>query len=437
MEAGFKELIGLGVLAGLASSLSIVALVKSIEYIVSLVGSLSGIGTGGTTDFSTIAPLLSRPVLFIVVMLSLPLGYTVARLLGSREAMGAGVEKYVKSYHMGAVGRELRHPVAKIASTALTLSLGGSGGLQGPSCFIGGSLSGYLAGKLGLRGFRSRVLSLAGVAAAVSTVFRAPLGAAILALEVPYKRDLETEALTPVLFASLTGFIISNLLLGGGWGFPRVGVELSSILSPVNILLYIFFSFYAAGVGFLFIAVLRGFEKLSSNLSRRLGELGVAVLYGVCLASIGLLIPYSLGTGMDQLVGIASSSLGEIGLYDILWFTLLLIAKMVTSSLTVTSGSSAGLFGPGIFIGGLAGVIFYIGVKDLVVGLGPEAFMYIGMAAVYGSMSTTPFGTSILIGEISGDYILLFPSMLASVIAREILGDYTLYRSQWRTRTKP
>ena len=164
------------------------------------------------------------------------------------------------------------------------------------------------------------------------------------------------------------------------------------------------------------------------------------VIIAVFSLIVGLIIflePMTYGTGMNYvsntLFGL-EESLHKLNLVALL---ILVFAKMLATSLTIKSGASAGYFGPGIFIGALSGMIYYkllvllgIEVKD------PLVFAYLGMAAFYGSISATPIGTSILVTELTRNHFFILPSLLSSLIARELIINNTLYKSQRSTRLK-
>ncbi|RLG88119.1 MAG: chloride channel protein, partial [Thermoprotei archaeon] len=148
----------------------------------------------------------------------------------------------------------IRTLLLKIISTIITIGGGGSGGIQGPSVYIGGFIGGWIAEKIRVNYIERKTLMLVGIAAVLSAIFKAPLGAFFYAIEIPYKRDFETRCVVPVLIGSIIGLLFSiSFNIGFDFKFPSLSMNYMSLLDPFMILLYILFGLYTVLVAVCFI----------------------------------------------------------------------------------------------------------------------------------------------------------------------------------------
>ncbi len=144
----------------------------------------------------------------------------VGALVGSfitryaRECRGGGGDATIDAFHEhgGAIRRRVLwvKPLASIA----TLGSGGSGGREGPTMQIGAALGSTVGRYLRVSARERRVLMVAGIAAGISAVFRAPLGAALIAIEMLYRDDFESEALIPSVLASVIAYSVAISVFG-------------------------------------------------------------------------------------------------------------------------------------------------------------------------------------------------------------------------------
>ncbi len=376
---------------------------------------------------------------FLYVVLSVFAGSFLLFVCKEFHARGAGVENIIRDYHMPLLVFRIRTLLLKIVSTIITIGGGGSGGIQGPSVYIGGFIGGWIAEKIKVNYIERKTLMLSGIAAVLSAIFKAPLGAFFYAIEIPYKRDFETRSIVPVLLGSIIGLLISvSFDVGFNFKFPSLSLKYISLLDPFMILLYILFGLYTVLVAIFFIYLDELVYKFRKFILKNTGlELIIIIFFSLVVGLIIFVEPETYGTGMSYVSNTLfniEESLYKLGLATLL---ILISAKMLATSLTIKSGASAGYFGPGMYIGALSGVMYYkilvllgIEVKD------PLIFAYLGMAAFYGSISAAPIGTSILVTELTRNHLFILPSLLSSLIARELIINKTLYKSQRSTRLK-
>ncbi len=375
------------------------------------------------------------------------LGALVAGLLSrwAPEIRGGGGDATIEAFHHrgGQVRRRvlLAKPLASIA----TLGSGGAGGREGPTMQIGGALGSMVGHYLKVGARERRVLMIAGVAAGISAVFRAPLGAALLAIEMLYRDDFESEALIPAVLASVVAYSVSISVFGQSTLFGRLP---AFAFEPRHIPLYIGLALVIAAGASLFVGALH----LSKRLARRLpgpawihpalGGLMLGVFATVMITIVGP----QLGRA-DQGLGILGGGYGaaQVAITGADWLStgwtgvqillILAAAKIVAASFTIGTGGSAGDFAPSLAIGGMLGGAFGLAARLILddPAIQPGAFALVGMGAFYGGIANTPLAALVLVCEMAGSYDLLVPLMLAEGVAFVALRRVSLYPAQLPT----
>jgi chloride channel protein, CIC family len=362
------------------------------------------------------------------------------------ETRGGGGDATIKAFHQhGGVMRRRVIGIKTLASV-LTLGSGGSGGREGPTMQIGGALGSFVGRVLRVGPVERRVLMVAGVAAGISAVFRTPLGAALLAVEILYRDDFEAEALIPAVLASVVSYSVVISIFGESILFahaPRYEFV------PVHMPLYAMMAVLVSIVAVVFVKLLRAVQRTSARLpvpewarpavgGLALGLLAVPVVYlagnvrGTAGAGLGIL---GGGYGAAQ-VAITGADWLPAGWKAVQLLVLLGAAKLVATTLTIGTSGSAGDFGPSLVLGSLFGGAFGHAARILTndARIDPGAFALVGMAAFYGGIAHVPLSALILVCELAGSYDLLVPLMLAGGIAFVALRKHSLYEAQVPTR---
>ncbi len=360
------------------------------------------------------------------------------------EVKGGGADAAIAAYHTPQQVIRNRVLPAKFIASLATLSSGGSGGREGPTIQMGGAV-GSLVSKLLQVSTRERsILLLAGAAAGISAVFRTPLGAALLVVEMVYSDGFENDALVPAVLASVISYAVAvtvhpgGVLLSHAATYPFVPAHL-----PLYAALAIFTSLGA--VIFLtiyrltrrFFASLHLHEALKPAVGAAL--LGILVLAGVFpLSDYFDVSPRGFGIlgggyGLVQ-VAISGASWLTGGWTAVAFFSGMMIVKALATSLTVGSGGSAGDFAPSMAMGGLIGGAFGRAAALLIDDprIDPGAFVLVGMGAFYGGIAHVPLAALVMVCELAGTYDLLVPAMFAQGIAFVALRNHSLYHGQKR-----
>ncbi len=344
------------------------------------------------------------------------------------EAEGHGTDAAIAAFHQGKSVRA-RIPLVKLVASAITIGTGGSAGREGPAAQISAGFGSVLANLLHLDMQDRRIALATGIGAGIGAIFRAPLGGAILATEILYKSDLEVEALIPGLISSIVGYSIFGAW--SGWSPIFATPANLAFTSPPQLIYYVILGLLCGLIGWLYARGFYGTTHLFHRLhlpnwiKPAIGGLGVGL--------IGLVLPQALGMGY----GWVQLSMGS-GLLSLpLWVILLLpFAKILTTGLSVGSGGSGGIFGPGMVIGGMTGALLWRLGYHVLPGIPPTStpFVVIGMMSLFGGIAHAPIAVMLMVAEMTGNLSLLAPAMIAVSLSYLVVGRNTIYTSQLNTR---
>jgi CIC family chloride channel protein len=415
-----------GVVAGLGAIAFFWMLEFTRHYAMGVVAGYYPSGPGGEKPlFAETATEFRRWLLLIIPavggLLSGLIVYTFAP-----EAEGHGTDAAITSYHFNRGEVRARVPIIKAISSAITIGTGGSGGREGPIAQIGAGFGSILAKTLKLSAYERRILMASGMAAGIGAIFHAPLAGALFAAEVLYKEmDMEYEVIVPAIISSVIAYGVFATRFG--WN-PLFATPDFVFENPAELLPYFILALVVAGSGALFIRGFYGvrdmFEKipLPNHVKPAVGGLVVGI--------IGFFLPEALGAGYGVIQEAFTGGHGALILL------LIAVAKMCTTSFSIGSGGSGGVFGPSIVIGGALGGAVGLLMQQLFPGMAIQvgAFVIVGMAGFFAAAANTPISTVIMVSEMTGNYHLLVPSMWVCIIAYLLVRRSSLYEKQLPTR---
>jgi H+/Cl- antiporter ClcA len=429
-----RKWIVLGALIGVISGTGSAVFFKALEVATSLfLGLLAGFtpaspaGEGGAplTD-----PLRPWAIPLIVALGGLISGVIVFRW--APEAEGHGTDAAIAAFHHRPRSVRARIPVIKLVSSAITIGSGGSGGREGPTAQIGAGFGSWLARILDLDAHDARIAVSCGMGAGIGAIFRAPLGGAVLAAEIPYRDDVEHEALVPAFVASIVAFSVFGTIAGFAPIFGRV--DGAGFEDPRQLLYYVVIGLAAGAVGRLYIGSFYGAVRWFGTW--RLPRWVRPAIAGFAVGCLGLVVHGALGTGYGWVqAGMDRQTL--LGLP--LWLVLVLpFAKILATSLSIGSGGSGGIFGPGMVIGGLLGAGIWRLLEPVApaVPLDPAPFVIVAMMALFGSIAHAPLAVMLMVAEMTDNLAMLGPAMLAVGLATLVVGERSIYASQLRSRAE-
>jgi CIC family chloride channel protein len=389
----------------------------------------------GTNDYSG-AGHAANPALpwlgpwFIIavpVVGGLLYGPLIARF--APEARGHGVPEVMLA--VAQEGGRIRPRVAVIKSlaSAICLGAGGSVGREGPIVQIGSAVGSTVGQVLRLSENNLRLLVACGAAGGISATFNAPIAGVFFALEL-ILRDFEVRSFGVVVLASVVADVISRAAFGSSSFLQLPDFQ---ITSPWEYPLYVVLGIAAAFAGIVFIRGLYGAEDIVDRLWKGRPEWLRPAAGGILLGVLLLALPQLYGVGYTAL---ESAIHGGDALYLL---ALLAVGKIVATSLTIAIGGSGGVFAPSLYIGGMLGMSFGVILGQIAPSLvsSPGAYALVGMGAVFAAAARAPITSVLIMFELTGDYHIILPLMLAIALAAGlsslITGD-TIYTLKLRRR---
>ena len=345
----------------------------------------------------------------------------------AREARGHGVPEVMIA--VAENGGRIRPQVAavKAAASALCIGAGGSVGREGPIVQIGSALASSLGQRVRMPENRLRILVACGAAGGIAATFNAPVTGVFFGVEI-ILRAFAIEALFTVMLSAMVADVTAELFVGSGRflsGFPA-GVALHH---PRNYLLVALLAVIAALLGLAFTRVLYKTEDVCDRVWRNRPEWARPAAGGVVLGLLLLALPQMYGVGYPVMYKAVAGSYA-------LWFLIVLAAgKMIATSLTIGIGGSGGVFAPSLFIGATSGMAFGQ-LADHLLGPGagqPALYAAVAMGAVFAAAAQAPLTSLASVVEMTGDYTLTLPVMLAVAIATAVsraLSYATIYTAK-------
>ncbi|MFI5163820.1 MAG: chloride channel protein [Bacteroidia bacterium] len=348
--------------------------------------------------------------------------------------IGRGVSSILISIARRSSNIERDKTYSQIITSALTVGFGGSVGLEAPIVVTGAAIGSVSARDLKMN-YRERTLMIAcGVAAGISAIFNSPIAGVLFAVEV-ILIEFSLPAFVPLLIASATASVLSNLLYKDQLFFLITkGWHLNAV--PIYILLGILMGLVSVYVTRTAIFT----EELFKSKKRPYLK---AILGGIVLGVMIFILPPLYGEGyysIENLLGGHSERLldnsvftGFIGKPWFLLFIALIIVlvKIVATSVTIGAGGNGGIFAPSLFIGAMTGFVFAHALNLLgFIELTEANFIVAGMAGALSGVMHAPLTAIFLIAEITGGYALFVPLMIVSSISfliAKYFEPYSIY----------
>jgi len=324
------------------------------------------------------------------------------------------------SYHEGNL--PFKNLVMQFIGAGVAIVSGQSIGREGPCVHLGAGSASLLGRYLHLPNNSIRTLVGCGAAAAVAASFNTPLAGVIFAMEV-ILMEYTITGFTPAILSAVSATVVCRLVFDAEPIFTVQAVDLESFLElPIIVLMGILIGAIAAGL----IRLTRAFTKLGLKI-----DIWIRMtLAGVGVGMIAIVSPEIMGIGYDTVDAVI---LGQLGIVALL---LLIFTKLVATALCVGFSIPAGLIGPAIFIGALAGGI--VGkLVEMFDGNFSDVGLYamLGMGAMMGATLQAPLAALLALLELTGNQNIIFPGMLvivsANLAARELFKSDSIFFSQF------
>jgi chloride channel protein, CIC family len=425
LRAGRGGMFLLALLVGTGAGLGAVAFRYLVYFITWLATGHSQFGQAGRVPSAHLAWLGPAFYLLIPAIGGLVYGPLIYRW--AREARGHGVPEVMIA--VADSGGRIRPQVSvvKALASALCIGTGGSVGREGPIVQIGSALASSLGQWVKMPEDRLRILVACGAAGGIAATFNAPITGVFFGVEI-ILREFAVDALFTVMLSAMIADITAIPFLGSKpflSGFPS-GIELHHAR---NYLLVAGLAVVAALMGLAFKAILYKTEDLCDRLWNGRPEWARPAVGGIALGLLLLALPQMYGVGypvMDK---------ATAGQYALWFLVILAFGKIVACSLSIGIGGSGGIFAPSLFIGVTSGYAY----GDLAQHLfGPSAgqpalYAVVAMGAVFTSAARAPLTALASVVEMSGDFALTLPVMLAVAIASALsraLSYGTIYTTK-------
>ncbi|WP_242921374.1 chloride channel protein [Pontibacter liquoris] len=298
---------------------------------------------------------------------------------------------------------EPKNNPSMVFSSLLCIASGGSAGPEAPLVQVVGSTGTFIAKKLRLKGEDLRSLSIAGMASAFTALFGAPLGGSLFALEILHHKHITEyyQALMPALVASCAGYVIFILIthigIGPTWDFPLYAApELNDFFYAM------LYALAGTAIGWVFIFTVR---KLRGIFEHAKVPIYIKMaIGGLAIGIIAYYVPLSRYFGHEQLNVLLEEP------FSLQFLLVLVVAKILATAFTVTSGWRGGFIIPLFFLGAAVGLVIH--------NLFPEQnlplIMVSCMAAINACVTRTPISTAILLATMTGFHQFI-PIMFASL----------------------
>jgi CIC family chloride channel protein len=341
---------------------------------------------------------------------------TDMRQYGVTEVMAAGQSK-------GGVLRA-RTSWGHAAVSAITVGTGGSTGREGPIGYIGAAFGSSLGRRAGLGPRDVKVLLGAGLSSGIATSFNAPLGGVLMALELVVP-EFSTHAFIPLVIATVAGVTMGNLMLAGKATFL---VPAFSLHSPWELVAYLALGLLCGALAVAFIRLVSWSNdawmrlKVTEALKPALGGLMVGVIGYAMFVALGQY--HVFGTGYATITDILQTPATAFrSLLPIL--LLLLVAKPIATTITIGSGGGGGMFSVSLFQGALVGGLVGLVAHAIWPATEPSGYALIGMVAFYAASTRATLTAIVIVAELTRDYDVVLPAMLAAVAADAVSVRYS------------
>lgn len=389
----------IGAGAGLVSILfrSVLELVHKIVF----VNGYSYVQQGGWHIL--LLPLIPMCGMILLIPLS---------LLFPGEINGYGLPKFLRKVNMEGGYIRFRTIILKICSCSLTIGTGNSAGVEGPIALVGGALGSQFGQFFRVSGERMKIYIAAGSAGAIAAVFNAPIAGVFFAAEIVLLGTYEISSFSALVVSSAIATVVSRAYYGETPVFQIPPYHLVSSFTelPLYMLMGLF-------MGVIAVVHIRFFYKTRDffanwNIHPQAKPIVGAFLVGL----IAIFFPNVMGDGYEYIKVVLAG-------HAVLWvMAVLIFLKIAATAITLGAGGSGGVFAPALFIGAVAGGAFG-GVVHYLFPLhtaAPGAYAAVGVGAFLAASTHSPLTAIFLLFEMTGDYRIIIPVMLSSIIGTTV-----------------
>jgi CIC family chloride channel protein len=337
---------------------------------------------------------------------SLITGFLLYRYFPNARGSGIPQTKFALFVENGRI--QFRTVIGKFFCCAGSLASGIALGREGPSVQIGAGLASVIARRLGLSSERVKMLVPVGCAAALAAAFNTPIAAVLFSLE-EILGDLHAPVLGSVVLSSATAWMVLHLVLGDD---PLFHVSGYRLVHPAEFAIYALLGVVGGLGSVCFVKLLLALRKWFMGLPRTTAWIH-PVAGGLTVGIMGFFVPEVLGVGYNYVERVLN---GDLVLHTVV---ILIVLKIVATAVCYGSGNAGGIFGPALFIGAMIGGAVGSVAHNLLPAITATAGAYalVGMGAAFAGIVRTPLTSVIMIFEVTRDYTIIVPLMIANLIS--------------------
>lgn len=402
---------------------------RDVILVAALVGAVTGAAVAGFDQIvlEILLPRVGTAPLWLAALLPI-IGLLTSALVLQRGRLGAGTaDEYLRAYHETTHKLTIRDLAIRMTAAVATIGSGAPMGLEGPSLYAGATLGASIQRRLP-RPFRDadhRTLLVAGAAAGVAAIFKAPATGAVFALEVPYRDDLARRMLLPALVSAGTGYLVFAAFHGTEPLFAIAGIPAFGARDLLGAIL----------LGLISGAGARLFAKAIRSAKRFATRPIVTRFALVAPAMVALFIVARILTGESLTIGPGGSAVDWVtrGNHALIVILAVLVIRCAATTAAVAAGGAGGIFIPLAVGGALAGRF----TGDAIGSLDPQLFTVIGVAAFLGAGYRVPLASVMFVAEVTGQPGAIVPGLLAAVAADLMMGQSSVTPYQRSPRFIP
>jgi len=352
-------------------------------------------------------PLLPLTGMILLIPLS---------LLFPGEVNGYGFPKFLRKVNLEGGYIQARTIFIKLISTALTIGTGNSAGVEGPIAAIGGAIGSQIGQTSKVSGARMTVYIAAGCAGGIAGIFNAPLAGIFFASEIVLLGTFEISSFSALVIASAISTVVTRAWYGEN---PAFSIPAYQLVNPfVELPLYTLMAVIAGLVAVFYVRIFYYIRDKYNALPihAQLKPLTGALIIGI----MGMFFPQIMGNGYNFIESILNGS----GTFFVL--LALIFCKIIATSITLGSGGAGGTFAPTLFIGAMIGGTFghLVNIVFPNMTANPGAYATVGIGAFLAASTHAPMTAIFLLFEMTGNYMIIIPVMLTSIISTMIAKKF-------------
>jgi CIC family chloride channel protein len=353
---------------------------------------------GGSHDLLQPTPL--SPFVLVIVLAPAVGGLAVGLLgyFSKSDVGGYGMPAFLETVNLRTNEMSLRKTLLRACAAVLSLGSGGSAGAEGPIASLGGGLAAWIAKARRVHGERLRLLIACGASAAVAAAYGAPIAGVFFTQEIILAGNYDLQNFVRVVVASGSATVVARAMRGDA---PMFATPVFTLVSSTEVLFYLALGLACGVAGPLFSRLF--FWTQRQFQASPIPKWARPAVGGMLVGVLAIGAPGVLGNGYAAIARMVG--LDEVaGQWAFAALALLVVCKMIATSVTIGSGGAGGVFGPSLCMGAALGA-FVGGLAHRFAGTAtgiPAHYALVGMGAFLAATVRAPLTSIFLVFEITG-----------------------------------